>query len=848
MYTNTEHLTAGIATASNFTATEIPTRIGTKRKRIGNDNGIENIPWTAARCNRLLRGIASRISILERVCKSDRRKLQTETPIRSFSDTPRRGDCGRLDGLAWSTATPSKDPEWLPQDRKATGITTYGGKPRLRNVTGTMGERGQTKHEVGLSFPTPFVKRILQAEPATQSDGENAPARSKALTRSKQLPIQTSSSVEEAHRNLISAFDGFLVCTKDQEPVRKPACPSLRSMVLRRVPELIELEESQQDNSNDFDIAAELYIDLESLGHGAQRGWCGLQDVVRAHGIRKLELAVSRRLLPGHVVKSLIRICERRAAIDEGRKLLLALAFSSTATKSGEVVDLLLNYCSRNGCRGFLFQALARLLQEKDNFFSAVTEKPTVWQECVTAMVESGSRAAVLAFLEAFALRSEIVKASLGTDAITSQASATFTNVIALSTAMALSTGELDSAEQSIGAFLFRSATSNFIDAGRSELGLPLLLSNLVFVAMGFKPATSICALDLNTIVSSAMKAGPGVFGPTTKNSAEFACEVARCLDCLSKGVGEEVFHAIARGFLNLAASVTSENGKILEKLALDTASAYLEQSSCKTSEEFVDEIEALVLIGSDTVPSTPIPKARFGEASYRWEAGIQEWIAQTPFVRQKAKSEVVAKSSEEPNSNRPTGSTSTTVSHPLQVQKSVSADSRSRSVSDSSYNNKATNQSWKRVKITLDSTEDKAKSGEMTDSHAGPMGQRKSDIGRKSRSLGVQWSQQPKCCARNLKRVSTHSCRVALQPITNQAVHALYETAQKRHSCLKNIGDAKCDVDELSMNCAKIKTRLINPSRAKGGRAKESHRISEQIVRSAALRYDQGSEDELAM
>nr|POE88197.1 hypothetical protein CFP56_11426 [Quercus suber] len=877
MDTYTQHLKSGIATAQDCPLTEIQARVGTKRKRISNDSGIEDIPWTAARCSRLLRTITSRLSILERIGKSDRRKLQTATPLRQCSRTPKRSDGGHLDAFATSNMTPSKDPEWLPRDRQETALTTYGGRPRLRNSTGNLGERGMAKHGIGLSFPTPFVKRILQTESASQSEAETSPVRAKHPNRSKQLPIQTSSVVEEAHRNLLSAFENLLISTRPQQPVGKSAVSSLRSMALRKVPVFIELEESQQNDNDDSDIASGLYGELEILGNGAQGGWCGLQDVVRAHGVRKLELAVSRRLLPSHVVKALIRICERCAALQEGQQLLLAIILSCRANESGQVVDLLLDFSTRNGCRGFLFQALARLLQEQDHFFSAVNEKRTLWRECVTATLDSSSRPAAIAFLEAFVLRSEIVKASLGPAAVTNQASATFMNAIALITAMGMSIGETHLTELSIGASLFQSATSTFLNAGHSDLGLPLQLGNLVFLAMGLQPACIVHTLDFDTIVSNVLQAGPGVLGSTSTRSAGFVCEVARCLDCLSRGAGEEVLHAITRGFLTLAASTTSDNGKVLQKLALDTATAYLEKSNCKTSEEFLDEIEASVLFGADTASSTPKPKPNFLGGSYRWEAGIQEWIAQTPLVMPKTEDVVVTKDAYKKSTKQPTnparveGTAVTptadapgrgppqpdnkpctsavrakykTLPRPLEAIQTTSAFSKRR-LSDCSITCERSELLSKRSKTTSKTFEGGIKSDDINDACAGLLAIKKRNHGKKSRSHDNKSLERLTSYARDRKRAHTQGHRIALRPITNHAVHSSCQAIQKHHSCLEKVKDAE-SVDELSMDYVKPTTQL---DQGRSGRTKDNHRFSRQLAwRSNAQCYDQASEDELAM
>lgn len=645
--THSRHLIADMATIHASGVTGIPVKARAKRKRVSQESDPEDIPWTAARCNRLLRTITSRLSILEKVGKANWRKLQTTTPAKQCLDRLVQSD-DRVELLASSanntTSTIAADPEWLPLGRERSYYKTYAGRPKLRNSTGAISERLAKKHQGGLSFATPFVKRMLQPQAVVDIDNEVQKRQSKDEVRSRQLPVKTSSCVQEAHRNLLTAVESMLQCTKNPRPKMKAGSASLRNIALRKIPKLIELEESQLDVDDNFEVASDLYAELENLGSNVDTGWSGLREVVRAHAIRKLELAIARRLLPEHIVQALVDTCGRCAAVREGQRLLLASAFCSRDIDGGIVVKNVLAFSLRNDCREFLFQTLSRLLQECGQSLRTVSANAALWREVLAAMMDPKSRWAATEFLEISVLRAEIEKASCTDPETTDHTTMTLMNVTALLTAMAVSTGQPESAERSIGASLQRIATSTFLHAGHVDLGLPISLSNLVLLALDITPASNIRTLDDESITTDILLASTSRYTSSSTKPAAFVNEIARCLDCLKAGTGEEVLQGIVRGFLCMAAVGSSGVARLLRKVALDTALANSENNNGKICEAFVEEVvETLHSSGGETSTHTPRPKTSLIKGSYRWEAAIEEWIAQTPFVALEKKAKVAA-------------------------------------------------------------------------------------------------------------------------------------------------------------------------------------------------------------
>ncbi|KAH9832383.1 hypothetical protein Tdes44962_MAKER02046 [Teratosphaeria destructans] len=300
-----EHIMASIAIAQDTPESCHLRQLASKRRRVFDD-----VPWTASRCNRLLRTITSRISILQKLAASKRLSLSDSThPSNHSSDFA--NDAHWSPEATAPIATPSRDPEWLPSIRKS--IKSYGGKKASKSKTSkSKVDKRRTGH-IDLGLSTPFVKRMLKsdelASPLAPQDelrtaslsitGSYISSKSNLVPEKetnkrgpRSLPVRPATAAEEAYRHLTTSLSTFLHTTRPQARHNRAGASSLRSMCLRKVPDYIQdLEASGDSDVEDaLNVTYEIYTELEKLG---TNGSAGLREVVRSHGIWHIQKAIN---------------------------------------------------------------------------------------------------------------------------------------------------------------------------------------------------------------------------------------------------------------------------------------------------------------------------------------------------------------------------------------------------------------------------------------------------------------------------------------------------------------------------------------------------------------------------
>lgn len=310
-----EHLTSGLASIWGCTASEATERIAPKRKRISQESGREDVPWTAARCNRLLRTITSRVNILRKqskLCAAGRSVRNTELDNRqdekqlSPEETP---------PSMKTFQSPTNDPQWVPGAKLNAPARTYGNRSK--------GPVRPVPRKADSGFSTPFVKRLLKDETPLFNKSSSSESGQHDFKRPpkkwRQLPVQLASSNEEAQRNLVTAFGSVLTATSEPSEPERTGARSLMSSCLRRVPEYVDLEtqETNQEDSEKEDVTSSIYMDLESLGTNSGGGWRGLREVVRSHCVHHICAAIEEELIHESRILELVTACSKNGALPE---------------------------------------------------------------------------------------------------------------------------------------------------------------------------------------------------------------------------------------------------------------------------------------------------------------------------------------------------------------------------------------------------------------------------------------------------------------------------------------------------------------------------------------------------
>ncbi|KAI9809498.1 MAG: hypothetical protein M1827_006804 [Pycnora praestabilis] len=345
-------------------------------------SAVPQIPWTTARCNRLLRPLQSRISILRRTSNQGAGNVDRVTQAKSSPDS-QSCTAFAMQSLR-SIKQPARqsvqrhgrhDPEWVPAATskrrrvkyKYSGPTTADCAPLGRAYCfstanpGAAGAAtpGQTLSAISVS--TPLLTRIRDCNnEGTYLDLASTDTASVTLDPQSQtahkpqvraalrdaLPITISldqpraiiqklkKDVSPSHWTLVdglyNGLEALLNATSVPGQAQKVqrGARSLFSTCLVSIPDYIAEEQQwqrQQDMDDQTDVSSEIYSDLESLGNLQAHGWEPLREVVRAHGVAILGDAIKENLIGYEVVRALILLCVQKAAADEGEVLLSSL-------------------------------------------------------------------------------------------------------------------------------------------------------------------------------------------------------------------------------------------------------------------------------------------------------------------------------------------------------------------------------------------------------------------------------------------------------------------------------------------------------------------------------------------
>ena len=633
---------------------------GIKRKRRSDE--AEDIPWTAARCNRLLRSISSRISILQKLSKANRtresyatapaQRIATETVV-VVIDRPSSQSTN-----ATPLVTPTKDPDWLPRHGAPKDRTRRYGRG-ARQAEPAKAVAGNTA-DAALAFPTPFLKRMQRPKPSSTAPPEHDlslvaqhSAEPTAKSKRKQLPLKFSSSAEEARANLVLAFEALLKATCPATPPVRKSVSSLRSMCLRRVPALVALEESfdeHEDENDKADHSGEIYQDLETLGTRADGGWEGLREVVRAHAVFKVEEAISLGLLDGKACWDLVFVCSAAGPVSEGQKLLEAMIGKGKRCE-GDTLRTLRMFAEGNACRGFVLRVLKKQLAKGRVSMEEFCEQTEVVRWMLSALLEPDSHAEAVDLLETFLLQCLRAQWRVGNPGL-EKVKAMLVHIAQIVTTMAVMTSEDRSDEthknitplpalmQMLSALISGSENEDGKENDNQSRLLPRYfehfhISNLV-LGMQSSAARGIAKGDISTVdaVVQNLRALYGDEDTCISTVSDFVTTVAANIRTFDPPAAHDFLADTIRALLAVSQiSVSSSSSACLKQLALKATTAYSEQSDYKPASLLVEEVEGLVLNGvAGEIAVVRTPKAPRTARKYRWEEGLCEWISKTPF------------------------------------------------------------------------------------------------------------------------------------------------------------------------------------------------------------------------
>ena len=329
-------------------------------------------PWTTARCNRLIRPLASKIVGLRRIKQLGSRELKISQPdsvgIIVTGDTrahkfvhSRQGNEESRNDAAESSPTDSDRDPWsdvLGEERARKRLKrTYLARGNTQASTQTTNPSnsqtaksydqtpqatcGESQEDAlalnryGLPDPLlldqqgKLVNLLVNANIDKINPDSILPGDFRSCSRhifrafrelAKSLLPVNWKLVEGIYENL----DALLRATST-DPASKQGPRSLFATCLKQIPDYVTKEQlriTEEDPDDDSDMATIVYDELEALGTSSKDGWRPLKDVVRAHGIRLLAGAIEESLISLPIARGLVILCLHREACDEAQVII----------------------------------------------------------------------------------------------------------------------------------------------------------------------------------------------------------------------------------------------------------------------------------------------------------------------------------------------------------------------------------------------------------------------------------------------------------------------------------------------------------------------------------------------
>lgn len=620
----------------------------------------EDIPWTAARCQRLLRTISSRIQILRRLSENDFAEQFLRTPKakrkRAISADPVQNLGTRLAALQ----TPSRgdDPDWFPTAEKKEIAKTYGGRARLKkqhSASNVQDGKGDSR------FRTPYIKSLLRPEamlsPVSPADDPYSTCNrlGQACRKGKQDAIQPKTHAERALKTLMDSFDSLLGATDPAVPEPRRGAPSMRRMCLRRVPAYIQYEQRWAEEEEDdyvFDATETMYLQLENLGQGS---CSNLRELVRAHAVMLITDAMQERMWPLKSLDVLMEICVRHHAITESQQLLWTWLDSSHG-KIEEPLKKFIGHAESIGSPGFMFRCLAQLTTPPGTDFPQLVLDKDIWKAIPTSLARRSYHADTAAFLRRFAWECQRMRCSTASSpGNPDRVHLMLEDILHLLTSMAILNGlsnETRDAHNSFADGIHRLALHIASDFSYStgwhlEGGLtPEILNNflagslMTHVAVG-RFSSDECQVGFDALVDMLCEVDARVAQISSKHKqtassvrAAFVINVARLMDCAEVGVlRASIIKQTAKGLLQSAERLCTAKALPLRLLASEIATSWAESQLDDDSQDFAEQIQRIAVVeSSDDVAQSA--DGQYQPNGFYWEAAIGEWVASTPHVQ----------------------------------------------------------------------------------------------------------------------------------------------------------------------------------------------------------------------
>ncbi|KAF2486566.1 hypothetical protein BDY17DRAFT_321346 [Neohortaea acidophila] len=650
------HPTQHIAPQLSSACRDADSMTGVKRKRA---HGVaathhQEVPWTAARCNRLLRTITSRISILRKLAKTLPQPQQT---------IPKALAAQLAESLpspiiASSYSPDNNDPDWLPQEGKRAPDRTYLHRTKARVVERTIASAPDSSVH---SLHTPLVQRFLaqgseqcvRQLAKTPSHASQPPAHRDAQKR-RTLPLLPTNCADKALRALFDAFDALLFTTQGPAPEPRTGTRSLLHTCLSKVPALIAQEQAlhpSQDEEIRTNVTSEIYDYLGDFGSGANAGWSGLRHVVRAHAIHLIAGSIGDGILDGDAVDSLVEICKKRHAAKEAQSFLQAWLHCTGECSSTKILHFV-HKCSQAGYRAFLFRTLTPALQQGIVKWISLAQNGSLWKEWQELLFTSSNETAMM-FLETYTVTSIREASSCASEGGKHRHNGILRTFIIGLTELAWRSREQGSLNgDAKHVHRLAAATSlaleRLLDDSEAQreqkacatiIAHPFLMGSIVLQLAGVAADTSMALPDVPALFQLLSGAAYDdshrhVAGTRPSREAAFICRCAEDFARTDSTSAIDFLRSVVNGLLGRVHDNDCELTASLRHLAAETVMQWTETHDDNASYALAEDFESALNDCKTPSATRAVPAVSGKPVSYRWEEGLCEWVAKTPAAR----------------------------------------------------------------------------------------------------------------------------------------------------------------------------------------------------------------------
>jgi hypothetical protein len=644
--------------------------------------------WTAARCNRLLRALKSRVAILDK----DLLRIQDQSQSRERTAEVKAGRI-RKAGL---------DTDWT-QARKRVKRTysTRGGRNNNDARVDQHIQKLQTSSEARpfipgeVSVPTPLLNRARgdmaftgsSVVPPLEPDTLDFRSNKRLKVKDVQLDSQLSRTLRDIRKEtpairysiyegIYNGLEALLKATTPEEPEQKRAGPkSLLSLCLRAVPYYIAQEEEaymeeikHKSVINSRDIPTEVYDDLEAFGsHG--KGWKSFRIIVRSHGIQLVSNAIRTGSLEAEFVGILITLCIHAKATKEAEVLLSSFLSTSRFPAPKSVftrfdddpatrpLSMLWKYVEITGSFSFQYRQLSALICDDllPMGWLATKELAPVWTRVIQALSTGPADTDALLFMDTVlpllartgsSGRDEDRNAK-GGELMLQAVKQTFLSLLTTLSSIVILSGDAAEQTQAQNSDAQAVEYGHFVTLMRSCLmqwelshafntqGTLLVMTNLLLRDFGHERFES--KNTLVDILANYLR-HLGLSSSTLSSYQEvvtFICSIARCCGRGASNSGFEHLKYLHQTFENLVCDRDSEGSNIVREIIADSALGFAQDVPDRKHLDYAETMEAKVH-RMDTKPqvgSTPGNSLDSSLIGFRWEEGISEWVTATPFM-----------------------------------------------------------------------------------------------------------------------------------------------------------------------------------------------------------------------